>query len=171
MDISGCSVTTIAALADKTQLETVLAGNNKISDLSPLAGCSALSVLEVPYNAVEDISVLASLPALTRFVGNNNAITAVPDFDEENSKLQYFQVDNNKITDLSGLADIDSLNYVYADYNQVETILPLENCINLIQINVWDNPIEKEEVDKLQEHSIIVNYNPNYEPPEEEAEE
>lgn len=171
VDISGCSVTTIAALADKTQLESLLAGNNKISDLSPLAGCSALSVLEVPYNSVEDISVLSELPALTRFVGNNNAITAVPDFDEENSKLQYFQVDNNAITDLSGLADIDSLNYVYADYNQVETILPLENCINLIQINVWDNPIEKEEVDKLQEHSIIVNYNPNYEPPEEETEE
>ena len=165
VDISGCSVTTIAALADKTQLESLLAGNNKISDLSPLAGCSALSVLEVPYNSVEDISVLSELPALTRFVGNNNAITAVPDFDEDNSKLQYFQVDNNAIT------DIDSLNYVYADYNQVETILPLENCINLIQINVWDNPIPKEEVDKLQEHSIIVNYNPNYEPPEEETEE
>ena len=128
-------------------------------------------MLEVPYNLVSDISVLAQLPALTRFVGNNNQITAVPDFDEETSKLQYIQLDYNEVADLAGLQGIDSLNYVYADYNQVETILPLKNNINLIQINVWDNPIPEEEVKSLQENSIIVNYNPNYEPPEEDGEE
>lgn len=168
LDISGCSVTTIAALSGKTQLETVLAGNNKIADLTPLADCTALSVLEVPYNLVTDIAVLTQLPALTRFVGNNNQITAVPDFDEETSQLQYIQLDYNQVTDLAGLAGIDSLNYVYADYNQVETILPLRDNINLIQINVWDNPIPEEEVKTLQERSIIVNYNPSYEPPEED---
>ena len=171
LDISGCSVTSIASLSGKTALETLLAGNNQIADLSPLEGCTALAVLEAPYNLVSDISVLAQLPALTRFVGNNNQITAVPDFDEETSKLQYIQLDYNEVADLAGLQGIDSLNYVYADYNQVETILPLKNNINLIQINVWDNPIPEEEVKSLQENSIIVNYNPNYEPPEEDGEE
>ena len=171
LDISGCSVTSIASLSGKTALETLLAGNNQIADLSPLEGCTALAVLEVPYNLVSDISVLAQLPALTRFVGNNNQITAVPDFDEETSKLQYIQLDYNEVADLAGLQGINSLNYVYADYNQVETILPLKNNINLIQINVWDNPIPEEEVKSLQENSIIVNYNPNYEPPEEDGEE
>ena len=171
LDISGCSVTSIASLSGKTDLETLLAGNNQIADLSPLEGCTALAVLEVPYNLVSDISVLAQLPALTRFVGNNNQITAVPDFDEETSKLQYIQLDYNEVADLAGLQGINSLNYVYADYNQVETILPLKNNINLIQINVWDNPIPEEEVKSLQENSIIVNYNPNYEPPEEDGEE
>lgn len=171
LDISGCDVTALAALSDKQQLTTLLAGNNTITDLSALSGCSALSVLEVQYNLVSDISVLADLPALTQFNGNNNQITAVPDFDEANSVLQIFRVDNNQIEDLSGLAGINSLNYVYADYNQVKTILPLADNINLIQVNVWDNPIPEEDVKALQEHSIIVNYNPNYEPPEEEAEE
>lgn len=171
LDISGCSVTSIASLSGKTALETLLAGNNQIADLSPLEGSTALAVLEVPYNLVSDISVLAQLPALTRFVGNNNQITAVPDFDEETSKLQYIQLDYNEVADLAGLQGINSLNYVYADYNQVETILPLKNNINLIQINVWDNPIPEEEVKSLQENSIIVNYNPNYEPPEEDGEE
>ena len=171
LDISGCSVTSIASLSGKTALETLLAGNNQIADLSPLEGCTALAVLEVPYNLVSDISVLAQLPALTRFVGNNNQITAVPDFDEETSKLQYIQLDYNEVADLAGLQGINSLNYVYADYNQVETILPLKNNINLIQVNVWDNPIPEEEVKSLQENSIIVNYNPNYEPPEEDGEE
>ena len=171
LDISGCSVTSIASLSGKTALETLLAGNNQIADLSPLEGCTALAVLEVPYNLVSDISVLAQLPALTRFVGNNNQITAVPDFDEETSKLQYIQLDYNEVADLAGLQGINSLNYVYADYNQVETILPLKNNINLIQVNVWDNPIPEEEVKSLQENSIIVNDNPNYEPPEEDGEE
>ena len=171
LDISGCDVTALAALSDKAQLTTLLAGNNTITDLSVLSGCTALSVLEVQYNLVSDISVLAQLPALTQFNGNNNQITAVPDFDEANSDLQIFRVDNNQVEDLSGLAGINSLNYVYADYNQVKTILPLADNINLIQVNVWDNPIPEEDVKALQEHSIIVNYNPNYEPPEEAAEE
>ena len=171
LDISGCDVTALAALSDKQQLTTLLAGNNTITDLSVLSGCTALSVLEVQYNLVSDISVLAQLPALTQFNGNNNQITAVPDFDEANSVLQIFRVDNNQIEDLSGLAGINSLNYVYADYNKVKTILSLADNINLIQVNVWDNPIPEEDVKALQEHSIIVNYNPNYEPPEEAAEE
>lgn len=171
VDISSCSVSSLGSLSGKTELETLLASNNQIFDLSDLADCRSLSILNVEANQIADISVLADLPALTQFDGDNNQITAVPDFDEDTSPLQTFSVDNNQISDISGLEGLGYLNYVNADYNQITSLAPLEENSNLIQVNVWDNPVSEEDVAALQEHSIIVNYNPNYEPPEPETDE
>lgn len=167
LDISSCKVASLGSLSGKTELTALIAGNNLISDLSDLADCRSLSVLEVPFNRIMDLSVLPQLSALTVFIGNNNNnISYIPDFDEAASQLQTFNVDYNAVDDLSGLEGIQSLNYVYADYNKVKDLMPLKGCINLIQVNVWDNPVTEESVEVLKEHSIIVNYNPNYEPPQ-----
>lgn len=171
VDISNCSVSSLGSLSGKAELETLLASNNQISNLSDLEECRSLSVLNVEANQVTDLSVLAALPALTQFDGDNNQITGIPDFDEETSLLQTFSVDQNQITDISGLTGLRYLNYVNADYNQIADLSPLANNSNMIQVNVWDNPVSAEDVAALQERSIIVNYNPNYEPPEEETEE
>ncbi len=171
VDISHCNVASLSSLSDKASLDILLAPNNQIADLSDLAGCRSLSVLNVEANQVADISVLARLNSLTRFYGNGNLITAVPDFDEGRSILQIFSVNNNQITDVSGLADLAELNYVYADYNQIQDLSSLAVNRNLIQVDVWDNPLTEESVKALQEASVIVNFNPNYEPPVEETDE
>lgn len=169
LDISSCSVVSLSALSGKRQLETLLAPNNQIAGLSDLADCWSLSVIDVQSNHIPDISVLAGLPALTRFDGDSNQITAIPTF-AKNAPLQRFSVNYNQITDLSGLSGLLSLNYVEADYNQITDLSPLADNYTLIQVNVWDNPVSAESVAALQERNIIVNYNPNYEPPVEEEE-
>lgn len=170
VDISSCSVVSLSSLSGKRQLETFLAANNQINDLSDLADCRSLSVIDVQSNFIFDISVLAGLPALTQFDGDNNQITEIPTF-AKNAPLQRFSVNYNQITDLSGLGGLMYLNYVEADYNQITDLDPLTENYTLIQVNVWDNPVTEESVAALQEHNIIVNYNPNYEPPVEEEEE
>lgn len=170
LDITGCSVNSLGSLTGKSKLHTLLASKNLLVELDDLADCSALSNLEVADNYIEDISVLAALPSLTRFEGDHNQITDVPDFDEDISKLIYFGADYNQIEDISGLAGIDTLNTVNIDYNKVTDLLSLAENINLVQINAWDNAINEESVDALEEHSIILNYNPNYEDPDAEEE-
>ena len=172
--ITNCGISSIGALADKAQLRTLDAANNTISDLTPLQNCADLETLMISNNQVEDISILSGLHHLKVFDGNNNAITAIPDFDETKSELIRFSANYNKIEDLSGLSGIHSLNYVALDYNQISDIQPLALNYNLIQVDVWDNPIPDvtEAVKPFEESSIIVNYNPNFEvPTEEEAEE
>lgn len=167
VDVSGCSVTSLGSLSNKPQLETLIASNNQIRSIGELDSCETLSILEVDSNLVEDISVLTQLPALTRFQADHNNISVIPDFDEKNSLLIYFSANYNQIADVSGLANIDSLNYLNIDYNKVTDLLPLEKNINLIKINAWDNPLTKESVDTLTQYEIIINYNPNYKEPEE----
>jgi len=170
VDISNCSVGSLTSLSEKEYLETLLAPNNKIDTLEELAACPALRKLDVQANLITDITVLTQLPSLNIFNGSNNQITVVPDFDETTSQLQQFSIDYNQVEDISGLKGLQQLNYVYADYNKIVDLMPLQENYTMVQVNVWDNPVTPESVAALQEFSIIVNYNPNYVPPEEAPE-
>jgi Leucine-rich repeat (LRR) protein len=166
LDISNCEVASLASLKDKTQLQTLLAPNNNLASLDDLSQCTLLEVLDIEVNLVADISVLAGLNNLRIFKADNNQISAVPVFDAELSTLQQFSIDYNQVTDLSGLSGLEQLNYINADYNAVTDLKPLGECPNLVQLNIWDNPVLEEDVKLLQEYGIIVNYNPNYTIPE-----
>lgn len=163
LDISHCSVSTLGSLTGKRALTTLLASNNQLRSIQELSQCQSLETLEVASNLLDDISVLAELPQLTRFEGKQNSeIAYIPDFDEDNCQLVYFGVDYTQVEDLSGLSGIGTLNYVNADYTKVTDLLPLAENRNLVQVNVWDCGITQESLDALSEASIIVNYNPNF---------
>lgn len=166
LDISNCSVTSLSSLSGKKELKVLLAPNNKIVEITDLSQCSMLEQLDLKANLVADISILPQLDNLRIFLADNNQITAVPAFNVEKSKLQQFSIDYNQVTDLSGLRGLQELNYVNADYNAVTDLTPLTECINLVQVKVWDNPVKKDDVTALQDIGIIVNYNPNYKPAE-----
>lgn len=170
LSIESCSVSKLSPLEGSAALEELYAANNEIEDISPLAGCTALRVLDVSSNQISDISILPELPELTSFKANNNQITAVPVFDAETSKLVQFSANYNQIEDVSGLAGLTALNYVRVDYNKVKDVYCLKDNWCLIQVDVWDNPVDTEKIPEMQELGIIVNYDPNYEPPAEDAE-
>ena len=86
----------------------------------------------------------------------------MPTFDAETSKLVQFNVNYNEIENVQGLAGLMYLNYVRADYNKITSIASLESCSMLVQIDLWDNPVNADDVKKLQDVGILVNYNPSY---------
>ncbi len=172
VDIRDCGLQSIGALSDKSRLQSLLATNNQISDLTPLRGCKSMETLLLSNNLISDISVLKSMPRLEVFEANYNAIKDIPNIQNSAVALVSFIANYNDIEDISGLSGIQTLNYVELDYNQVKDIQPLAENYNLIQLDVWDNPIPDvtEAVKPFEESSIIVNYNPNYEVPEETEE-
>ena len=159
-----CGISKLTSLAGNTSLQELYASDNEIDDLSALEACAALRVIDVSSNQIDDISVLPSLPELTTFKADHNKIAAVPTFDAEVSKLVQFNVNYNEIESVQGLAGLMYLNYVRADYNKITSIACLKDCYTLIEIDVFDNPVNADEVAPLQEIGIIVNYNPKYEP-------
>lgn len=160
--IENCGIVRLSGIAGNASLQELYCSGNEIADLSVLSGCTALRVLDVSDNQIKDISVLAELPALEEFNGDNNQITAIPDFDETTSPLWRFSVNHNEIESLEGLAGIDNLNFVLADYNKIKDITVLESCRLLCQLDVWDNPIDQDGVKTLQDGGVIVNFNKNY---------
>ena len=159
LDITDNQVTSLTPLSNKTSLTELLASQNSIADLSPLSGCTALETLELSQNAITDLSPLASLTALVNLEANQNQIASLPDFSAATS-LSQVSLSNNALTDVSGFAGLPYLNYLDIDYNQVSDLSPLVDCRNLVQVNAFANPIT--DVSSLQEHGVIVNYDPTY---------
>lgn len=162
LHIENCGVSRLSSLAGNTSLQELYASNNEISDISVLSDCVSLSVLDISDNQVKDVSVIANLPELTYFLASHNQIESLPAFDTATCKLVRINVNNNQLTDLSPLKGLPALNYIFADYNQISDISGLEDCPLLTQLNLFDNPVNEEQVKALQEIGRIVNYTPGY---------
>ena len=162
LHIENCGVSRLTSIAGNTSIQELYASNNEISDISVLSDCVSLSILDISNNQVKDVSVIAQLPALTYFLASHNQIEALPAFDTETNKLVRIDVSNNQIKDLSPLKGLPNLNYIFADYNQISDLSGLEDCPLLTQLNVFDNPVNEEQVKALQEIGRIVNYTPQY---------
>lgn len=156
-----CSISRIAGLADHTKLQTLNLASNQLTDISVLASCTALQNVTISNNAVSDISVLAGLPALVDLYAANNKLTSLPDFAED-TPLWHVDISHNAIPDLAGLEGNLTVNFINADYNKITSVAKLESCIMLVKLNVWDNPVNADEVKALQDVGILVNYNPEY---------
>lgn len=161
-----CAISRVAGLAEHTQLREVYLSGNSITDISVLESCPAVEKLDVSNNALTDIAVVSGLEKLVDLDVSHNALTVLPMFDAQ-TPLWHVDITGNQIADLSGLVGNETVNFIYADYNKISSLTGLDTCLMLVQIDVWDNPVDAEQVKQLQEMGILVNYNPAYEAPEE----
>ena len=163
-----CAITRIAGLADHTKLKTLVLPGNQITDISALAGCTALETLDFSGNSISDISVVSGFKQLVDLNVSSNQITELPQFDAD-TPLWHVDISHNQIESLAGLEGNLSVNFIDADYNRIKSISKLESCIMLVRMNLWDNPVNADEVKQLQDIGILINYNPKYVEPETES--
>ena len=83
-------------------------GFNNITDLTPLAGLTNLTGLDLWENNISDLTPLAGLSSLTRL-----------------------DLDDNNITDLTPLAGLTNLTLLYLDDNNITDLTPLAGLTNL----------------------------------------
>ncbi|HEM2241150.1 TPA: InlB B-repeat-containing protein, partial [Listeria monocytogenes] len=79
-----------------TRLNSLKIGNNKITDLSPLANLSQLTWLEIGTNQISDINAVKDL-----------------------TKLKMLNVGSNQISDISVLNNLSQLNSLFLNNNQL----------------------------------------------------
>lgn len=162
VNLSNCSLTDISALKGCPQLTHLTANHNEITGVAGLENCTKLTEVDLSYNKLTSIDELGPIDALTVVNINENDVVSIPPF-TTSSNLQKFYADHNFLEDLTGLASLPLLNYVTLDYNNIGNIDVLAKCPNLVQVNVFHTNIgTEEEVAPLTEHSIIVNYTPDY---------
>ncbi|HAK1136063.1 TPA: LPXTG cell wall anchor domain-containing protein, partial [Listeria monocytogenes] len=82
--------------ANMTRLNSLKIGNNKITDLSPLANLSQLTWLEIGTNQISDINAVKDL-----------------------TKLKMLNVGSNQISDISVLNNLSQLNSLFLNNNQL----------------------------------------------------
>jgi len=161
--LDNCSLTSLDALSGMTELTELDVSNNQLTTLEPLAGCTKLVRLLANNNKLTEILVLPKLTSLQEFAASHNKIKDIPAISNKNGcVLKSLELNYNEITGVGGLSGLVQLNYLQLDYNKVKDLSPLKDCRNLVEVDAWNNPLSTDGVSALTQHSIIVNYNPNY---------
>lgn len=161
LNLTNTQLDRVDFLSGLANLQVLDISDNKVDSIAALEKCSNLKELYASYNKLTAIDVLPKLPKLTDFDGSHNKITKIPTF-SKSAALVNLTMSYNSVNAVDGLKDLSNLNYVTLDYNKVKDLSPLQNCKNLVQVDVWNNPVTSASVKALTQHSIIVNYNPNY---------
>ena len=110
-------------------------------DISPLAGLTKLTSLQMGGVVIDDLSAVADLQnliSLTVFNGEQ-ALDLTPLAGLKN--LQSLTLRNNKITDISPLAGLTNLTYLDLEGNEVTDVAPLAGLTNMRRLLLSDNPI------------------------------
>ncbi|MPN19096.1 Internalin-A [bioreactor metagenome] len=110
-------------------------------DISPLAGLSKLTSLQMGGVVVDDLSAVSgmqNLISLTVFNGDQ-ALDLTPLAGL--THLQALTLRNNKITDVSPLAALKSLTYLDLEGNDISDVSPLAGLTGLNRLFLSGNPV------------------------------
>ena len=114
LDLSGSrSVTDLSLLAGLSALQTLNVSSTRVSDLRPLAGLSALQLLTVYGTQVSDLSPLAGLSALQALLLWSTQVSDLSPL-AGLSTLQRLWVTDTQVSDLTPLASLSALQELYA---------------------------------------------------------
>ena len=160
LDVSSNRLTSIAAVQKLTALTTFLAEKNQLTDCAALAACTELRTPDISNNQITDISMLGTLTKMTEFDFSYNQAAVLPAW-PASAALVTIDGSYNQLTSLEQLDKLDTLNYVYMDYNpELSKIDFLANNPNMVQINVFGTKVSQAQANKCIDQSIIVNFDP-----------
>lgn len=130
LDLSNTQVSDLSPLAGMTALGTLLLDNTQVSDLSPLAGMTGLESLRFSRTKVSDLSPIAGL---TRLRSLWLSSTQVSDLSWIGglTGLRTLTCDHTHIRDLSPLAGLIRLDWLSLDGTQVDNLSPLARLTDL----------------------------------------
>ena len=128
----------LSPLAGLTALTRLHLPINQIADVSPLAGLTALTWLTLDSNEIADVSPLAGLTALNRLTLDSNEIADVSPL-AGLTALTWLDLFRNEIADVSPLAGLTALNTLYLGRNQIADVSPLAGMTALNTLDLRSN--------------------------------
>ncbi len=162
LNLEGCGITGIEALAQFKDLTCLSLKSNQVSDISPLAELtgltqldlqenlitditslsemSGLTDLQLSGNKISDISALSGMAALNKLCLGNNQIISIGALVKLQG-LKELDLSNNKIIKVDVLSGLSGLEAVNLNNNQISDIGPLSGLTELKDISLADNKI------------------------------
>lgn len=124
-------ITTDPTPTDMLNLTYLHAGGRGIADLTGLEYATNLTVLNLgKNNNITDISPLAGLTALEQLLLLNNQISDITSL-AGLSNLSYLVLERNQINDIGPLSQLANLTYLDVSRNSFTSIAPVSGLTNL----------------------------------------
>ena len=126
----------LTGLEFATNLDTLLIGGNLITDLSPIAGLTQLGHLRIPRSKISDISPLTELKNLGALEIYDNEISDISPL-AGMTNLHWLSMYNNPVSDISPLANLKSLIGMRVSVKDPGNLSPIAELTNLEDIFYW----------------------------------
>ena len=122
-----------------TNLEELRLRDNSVSDLTPISGLTAhLTVIDVAYNNVSNISPVAGLVNLTSLNLDSNGVSNIAPV-AGLTNLEMLYLDDNGISNIGPVAGLTSLHSLFLNDNNLTDISAVQNLTNLATLDVNNN--------------------------------
>ncbi len=145
LNLSSCGLSNISALAGNTALVTLDLSENSVSDLSPLNGLDALTDLNLHSNAITSLEGLHGLKALVTLDISENNIKDLSPL-EDCVKLETLHAYGNNISTVDVLASMPKLSTLTLSRNSISDISVLSGCSALTHLEVAENGLTSVDV-------------------------
>jgi len=127
--------------SDLVGITELYASMKKISNITGLEYCTALTDLSLHSNSISDISPLRGLIKLTFLRLYNNEITDISPLSELTA-LTELDLEDNSITNISPLSGLYKLTELYLEDNSISDISPLSGLTGLTELYLNNNNME-----------------------------
>ncbi len=109
-------------------------------DIKELYKMKKLTILDLSFNNISDISTLSGLSNLISLVLNENQISDIGALSGL-TNLEFLCLGNNQISDISALSELTNLNLLEFSDNQISDISALSGLTNLELLRLGNNQI------------------------------
>ncbi|XP_029452941.1 leucine-rich repeat and IQ domain-containing protein 1 isoform X2 [Rhinatrema bivittatum] len=125
---------------DLENLCILLLGNNQLSSIHGLDGCSNLRNLQLSYNKITRIGGLESLKHLQQLVVDHNQLITTKGL-EDTPTLMYLDCSYNHLSELKGIRNCGLLQILKLQGNNLSEPPNLENQVLLRELHLDDNSV------------------------------
>ena len=133
-------ISDLSPIAGLIKLRDLRLARNSISDISPLKDLKNLKVLGCSHNPIFDISPLAGLTELSNLHIDRTLHKGLSPL-AGLINLAYLNIVGNDFTDLSPLAGLVNLKALWFSSKTASDLSPLSGLSNLNIVHAWGNPI------------------------------
>lgn len=133
--------TNLSPLAYFVKLEELRMTGNGVKDIKPLAGLTRLRVLRLENQKIKDLAPLAGLTELKELSVKENSIVKL-DALAGLTGLMSLDLTGNSVKDASPLAGLTSLEGLYLSNNAIADVTPIGQITNLRTLHIQNNKIK-----------------------------
>jgi hypothetical protein len=136
-------IVNISGVGKCVNLEVLDLSGNAVTDISELADLRNLTILNLAENGLDDIGPIANLPTLTSLTLSYNKFlnAALDGVLGSLVNLEYLDLSGNHLTNMGGITNLPNLASLYLADNQISDISGLRNCGKLSYLNLYKNKI------------------------------
>ncbi|AME09063.1 MULTISPECIES: leucine-rich repeat domain-containing protein [Gemella] len=161
LNISGIGFDNITFLKNAKKLESLIAEENSIKDLTPLESLNNIRILYLDRNNIIDISPLRKLENLEELLLYKNSIEDIRALYGKKYLYRLMLNDNLGLKDISPLATAGNLASLDISNTAVEEIKPLNDLKYIYYVAVKNTKISNNDLEKFEEHNKVVKKNNN----------